>query len=117
MVTKVKSKKTDDEEKPIREPRPVRVISNEDKIPNEVLDAENNRCNGWNGNEEECKENNCWFYRNSKKCVAHKLKLAEKLKGKSTSKRNRYKKTSRRRKTRKSSKSSKSSRKRKSRRR
>jgi SAM-dependent methyltransferase len=57
----------------------------EDKIPDELLEAENNRCNGWNGNEEECKNNNCWFYRNSKKCVAHKLKLAEKLKNKSTS--------------------------------
>ena len=62
-----------------------KTINKEDKIPDELLEAENNRCNGWNGNEEECKNNNCWFYRNSKKCVAHKLKLAEKLKNKSTS--------------------------------
>ena len=114
MVTKVKSKNKESSKTPKKTPRPVRTISNEDKIPDEMLEAENNRCNGWNGNEEECKGNNCWFYRNSKKCVAHKLKLAEKLKGKSTSKKNRYKKSSRRRKTRKSSRSS---RKRKSRRR
>ena len=111
MVTKVKSKNKASSKTPKKEQRPVRTISNEDKIPDEVLNAENNRCNGWNGNEEECKGNNCWFYRNSKKCVAHKLKLAEKLKGKSTSKKNRYKKSSKRRK------SSRSSKKRKSRRR
>jgi hypothetical protein len=40
-------------------------------IDPEVKLKENERCSEWHNNEPECKENKCWFYRNSKKCKAH----------------------------------------------
>lgn len=63
-------------------------------IPKEIVDVEHNRCNAWNGDEEGCKANDCWYYRNTKRCTAHKGKLAEKLKA---SKKKRKTRRSRRR--------------------
>ena len=37
----------------------------------EDIEKEKNRCLKYHGNEDECKEKNCWYYRNRKKCVPH----------------------------------------------
>lgn len=50
-----------------------------------VRNNENKRCSEWNGDEENCKSNKCWFYRNNKKCKAHLKMLGENK----TSKKNR----------------------------
>ena len=40
-------------------------------IEQSVKDSENNRCSAWNGEEDGCKENKCFYYKGSKKCKAH----------------------------------------------
>lgn len=68
-------------------------------IPQEVKDSENARCGAWNGDETECKANDCWYYRDSKKCKMHTFHVADKIKNKSKKKyrRSSKKRSSRRR--------------------
>jgi hypothetical protein len=79
-----------------------------------VREAENARCSEWIGDEENCRANKCWYYRNSKKCAAH-LGI---LSGKSPkgSKKKRSKRRSQPKKLRRSRKGSKKSGRRRSRR-
>ena len=57
------------------------VEKNKIHISDEIKDAEHARCGQWSGegNMDECKKNDCWFYKNKNKCSAHYFKLAEKL--------------------------------------
>jgi hypothetical protein len=76
-------------------------------IDPDVRNKENTRCSAWHGDEDSCKTNKCWYYRNSKKCKAHLGILSGKL-PKNSSKRSSLKK----RRSRKSRKGSKRSRRR-----
>jgi hypothetical protein len=78
-----------------------------------VREAENARCSEWIGDEENCRANKCWYYRNSKKCAAHLGILSGKLP--KESKKKRSKKRSQLKKSRRSRKGSKKSRRRRSR--
>lgn len=73
-------------------------------IDPDVRNKENTRCSAWHGDEDSCKTNKCWYYRNSKKCKAHLGILSGKL-PKNSSKRSSLKKM-RSRKSRKGSKRS-----------
>lgn len=60
-------------------------------IDPDVRNKENTRCSAWHGDEDSCKTNKCWYYRNSKKCKAHLGILSGKL-PKNSSKRSSLKK-------------------------
>lgn len=77
LAKKSSAKKSSAKKSPIRSS----VEKNKIHISDEIKDAEHARCAKWSGegNMDECKKNDCWFYRNKNKCSAHYFKLAEKL--------------------------------------
>lgn len=57
------------------------------KIPDELVITEKKRCGEFNGDEDKCKSNNCFYRRNSKKCDIHYSIVAENMKSKKESRR------------------------------
>jgi hypothetical protein len=57
------------------------------KIPDELVITEKKRCGEFNGNEDKCKSNNCFYRRKSKKCDIHYNIVAENMKSKKESRR------------------------------
>ena len=91
-------KSTDDEETKPKKSKPTNII------PQEMKDSENKRCSSYNGNQDDCRANNCWYFRDSKKCKMHTFYVADKIKGKSKRSRKGYKKRYSKKSTRRKSK-------------
>jgi hypothetical protein len=49
------------------------------EIPQDLKNAEHERCSAWNGEEDDCKSNDCWYQTRSKKCQAHYGKMVDKM--------------------------------------